>query len=169
MKPAASAPASIDEYIAGFPPEIAARLAAMRATIREHAPEAEERIAYRMPTYWQDGNLVHFAAFAKHIGFYPTPTGISAFAKELARYAHAKGSAQFPHDEPLPLALVAKIVKARVQEKVGAKKKAGAKKKTVAAKKASAKKAGAPKMTSVGNKARAGKKASGSGRNRSAG
>ena len=127
MKPAASQPASIDEYIAGFPPEIATRLSAMRATIRAHAPEAEERIAYRMPTFWLNGNLVHFAAFTHHIGFYPTPTGVAAFAKELARYAHAKGSVQFPHDEPLPLALVGKIVDARVKECEGAKrKKAGA-------------------------------------------
>ena len=144
MKPAASQPASIDEYIATFPPEVARRLAAMRATIREHAPDAEERIAYRMPTFWQDGNLVHFAAFANHIGFYPTPSGIAAFAKELARYAHAKGSVQFPHDEPLPLALVAKIVEARVREK------AGARKKTLATKKAGVTK----KKASVGPRKR---------------
>ena len=144
MKAAASQPASIDEYIATFPPEVARRLAAMRATIREHAPDAEERIAYRMPTFWQDGNLVHFAAFANHIGFYPTPSGIAAFAKELARYAHAKGSVQFPHDEPLPLALVAKIVEARVREK------AGARKKTLATKKAGVTK----KKASVGPRKR---------------
>lgn len=123
MKPATSQPASIDEYIAGFPPEIAARLAAMRATVREHAPEAEERISYRMPTFWLRGNLVHFAAFARHIGFYPTPAGLAPFTKELARYAGAKGSVQFPHDEPLPLALVAKIVAHRVKENAGAAKK----------------------------------------------
>ena len=167
MKPAASEPASIDEYIAAFPPEIAARLAAMRAIIREHAPEAEERIAYRMPTFWQDGNLVHFAAFTNHIGFYPTPTGISAFAKELARYAHAKGSAQFPHDEPLPLALVAKIVKARVQEKAGAKKQ-GAKKAGAATRKGATKKAGVAKKAGAKTASPA-KKAGGSGRKRSAG
>jgi uncharacterized protein YdhG (YjbR/CyaY superfamily) len=120
MKAAASQPVSIDEYIAAFPPEVAGRLAAMRATIREHAPDAEERIAYRMPTFWQGGNLVHFAAFANHIGFYPAPSGIAAFAKELARYPGAKGSVQFPHDEPLPLALVAKIVDFRVKENAAA-------------------------------------------------
>jgi uncharacterized protein YdhG (YjbR/CyaY superfamily) len=116
MKAGASEPANIDAYIAAFPPEIAARLTAMRATIREHAPDAEERIAYRMPTFWQGGNLVHFAAFAHHVGFYPAPSGIAAFATELARYPSAKGSVQFPHDEPLPLALVAKIVAFRVKE-----------------------------------------------------
>lgn len=125
-----SQPASIDDYIAQFPPEIAARLAALRDTVREHAPDAEERISYRMPTFWQGGNLVHFAAFANHIGFYPTPTGISAFAKELARYKGAKGSVQFPHDEPLPLALVAKIVKSRVKESAGAAKGGKARRKT---------------------------------------
>lgn len=116
MKPAAAQPRDIDDYIAGFPTGIAERLSAMRATIRAQAPEAEERISYRMPTFWLRGNLVHFAAFANHIGFYPAPTGIAAFAKELAPYAHAKGSVRFPHDEPLPLALVAKIVAFRVKE-----------------------------------------------------
>ena len=128
----------------------------MRATIRRQAPQAEERISYRIPTYFLDGNLVHFAAFARHIGFYPTPTGIAAFAKALARYAHAKGSVQFPHDEPLPLALVAKIVEARVREQAGARTKGSATKKG-ATTKAGAKTASAKKQ------------ASGSGRKRSAG
>lgn len=119
-KPAASQPATIDDYIAGFPPEVAARLSAMRATIREHAPEAEERMSYRIPTFWQRGTLVHFAAFAHHVGFYPGPAGITAFAKELARYGQARGSVRFPHDEPLPLALVAKITAYRVKENAGA-------------------------------------------------
>lgn len=108
--------ASIDDYIAGHPPEIRARLSAMRATIRKHAPEAEERISYRIPTFYLGGNLVHFAAFDRHVGFYPGPTGIAAFQKALARYKSAKGSVQFPHDEPLPLDLVADIVRFRVAE-----------------------------------------------------
>ena len=108
--------ATIDEYVAGFPPEIRARLSSLRATIRAHAPDAQERISYRIPTFWLDGNLVHFAAFARHVGFYPGPTGIEAFREALGRYRSARGSVQFPHDEPLPLDLVAAIVAHRVAE-----------------------------------------------------
>jgi uncharacterized protein YdhG (YjbR/CyaY superfamily) len=107
---------TIDDYIAGQPPEIRARLSAMRATIRQHAPDAEERISYRIPTFYLGGNLVHFAAFPRHVGFYPGPSGIAAFQKALARYKSAKGSVQFPHTEPLPLDLVADIVQFRVTE-----------------------------------------------------
>ena len=107
---------TIDEYIAGFPEPVQARLAAIRATIREHAPQATERISYRIPTFHLGGNLVHFAAFAHHIGFYPGPSGIAAFREALAPYAQAKGSVQFPHDAPLPLDLVAAIVDFRVAE-----------------------------------------------------
>ena len=110
------AAATIDEYIAGFPPKVRERLKAMRATIRRAAPGATERMAYQMPTFHLNGNLVHFAAFARHIGFYPTPSGIEAFRKRLAGYKSAKGSVQFPHDEPLPLDLVAEIVRFRVGE-----------------------------------------------------
>ena len=116
MKSPASSPAGIDEYIASFPPEVRARLTKLRATIRRHAPQAEERISYGVPTFFLDGNLVHFAAFERHIGFYPTPSGIAAFKEALSRYKSAKGSVQFPHDEPLPLDLVADIVKFRVAE-----------------------------------------------------
>jgi uncharacterized protein YdhG (YjbR/CyaY superfamily) len=116
MKSQVSTPTTIGEYIAASPPPVRRRLSAMRATIRRHAPKAEERISYRIPTYFLDGNLVHFAAFARHIGFYPGPTGIAAFDEELSRYKRAKGSVQFPHDEPLPLDLVADIVKLRVAE-----------------------------------------------------
>lgn len=116
MKPATSAATTIDGYIAGFPPEVRSRLEAMRATIRRAAPAATERIAYRIPTFYLDGNLVHFAAFQRHIGFYPGPSGIAAFRDALARYESAKGSVQFPHDEPLPLDLVARIVAFRVAE-----------------------------------------------------
>jgi uncharacterized protein YdhG (YjbR/CyaY superfamily) len=116
MKRSGETAATIDDYIAAHPPEIRARLSAMRATIRKHAPEAEERISYRMPTFYLGGNLVHFAAFARHVGFYPGPSGIAAFQKALARYNSAKGSVQFPHTEPLPLELVANIVRFRVAE-----------------------------------------------------
>lgn len=116
MSARTTAPMSVDAYIAGFPEEIRARLTAMRETVRRHAPQATERIAYGMPTYSLHGNLVHFAAFERHIGFYPTPTGITAFQDALARYRNAKGSVQFPHGEPLPLELVAEMVKFRVAE-----------------------------------------------------
>ena len=117
---------NIDPYIAGFPADIQNRLETMRATIRKAAPQAEEDIKYAIPTFTLNGNLVHFAAFKNHIGFYPAPTGIEAFKKETAPYEAGKGSLQFPLDSPLPLALVTKIVKYRVKEnlqKVGAKKK----------------------------------------------
>ncbi len=107
---------NIDAYIAGFPEDIQKRLESMRATIRKAAPEAEEDIKYAIPTFTLNGNLVHFAAFKNHIGFYPAPTGIEAFKKETAPYEAGKGSLQFPLDKPLPLALVTKIVKYRVKE-----------------------------------------------------
>jgi len=121
MKSSASSPAAIDDYIASFPPEVRARLAKVRATIRRHAPGAEERMSYGIPTFFLDGNLVHFAAFARHIGLYPGPSGIAAFQDALSRYKSAKGSVQFPHDEPLPLDLIADIVKFRVAESTGPK------------------------------------------------
>jgi len=116
---------NIDAYIAGFPEDIQKRLESMRATIKKAAPEAEEDIKYAIPTFTLNGNLVHFAAFKNHIGFYPAPTGIEAFKKETAPYEAGKGSLQFPLDKPLPLALVSKIVKYRVTENL---KKAVAKK-----------------------------------------
>src|SRR5687768_5932461 len=115
-----STPTTIDDYIAGFPADVGARLSAMRATIRRHAPDAVERIAYGIPTFHLHGNLVHFGGFAGHVGFYPGPTGIEAFRTQLARFKGAKGSVQFPHDEPLPLDLVAEIVDIRVAENVAA-------------------------------------------------
>ncbi|HKH90957.1 MAG TPA: DUF1801 domain-containing protein, partial [Gemmatimonadaceae bacterium] len=116
MKPSASTITTIDEYIDGFPVDVQSRLRELRATIRRAAPMATEKIAYRMPTFYLDGNLVHFAAFQNHIGFYPAPRGIEAFRDALSNYKGAKGSVQFPHDEPLPLALIAKIVEFRVGE-----------------------------------------------------
>mgnify|MGYP002336528972 CR=1 FL=1 len=107
---------SIDEYIATFPDDIQKLLQQMRATIKAAAPDAKEKISYQMPTFDLKGNLVHFAAFKTHIGFYPTPSGTDAFKDELARYQAGKGSIQFPLNEPLPLELVSKIVKLRVAE-----------------------------------------------------
>ena len=116
MKRSTHVATTIDDYIAGHPPKIRARLSAMRKTIRKHAPEAEERISYRIPTFYLGGNLVHFAAFDRHVGFYPGAAGIAAFQDALAPYKSAKGSVQFPHDEPLPLELVAEIVRFRVAQ-----------------------------------------------------
>ena len=110
------APSTIDEYIRQFPREVQKMLAGLRATIHRAAPDATEKISYGMPTFFHEKNLVHFAAYQRHIGFYPTPSGITKFKDELARYATSKGAIQFPIDEPLPLALVTRIVKFRVAE-----------------------------------------------------
>ena len=114
---------TIDEYIATFPKDVKRILNQLRQTIHEAAPEAEETIKYQMPTFTLHGNLVHFAAFKNHIGFYPTPTGIEAFQQELAPYKGAKGSVQFPIDQPLPLPLIHRIVKYRVKENLERKQK----------------------------------------------
>ncbi len=106
----------VDDYIAQFKPDIQGRLYQVRQIIREAAPEAEETISYKMPTYLLNGILFHFAAFENHLGLYPTPSGISAFSNELANYKAAKGSVRFPHSEPLPLDLIRKIVEFRVTE-----------------------------------------------------
>lgn len=107
---------SIDEYIKDFPPETQKKLEQIRTIIREAAPDAKERISYQMPAFTLNGNLVYFAAFRNHIGFYPTPSGIEAFKDELKDYKNAKGSVQFPIDKPLPLDLISRIVKYRVEE-----------------------------------------------------
>ena len=106
----------IDSYIASFPAEIQEILEKVRVTIRKAAPDAEERINYGIPTFTLNGNLVHFAAFTNHLGFYPTPSGIKAFGKELSVYEGAKGSVKFPIDKPIPYELITKIVKFRVKE-----------------------------------------------------
>lgn len=113
-----SSVASIDEYIAAFPAEIQEKLQALRKVIQESALEAQEKISYQMPTFALHGNLVHFAAHPKHIGFYPTPSGIESFQEELTGYKSAKGSVQFPMDKPLPYELISRIVKFRVAENV---------------------------------------------------
>jgi uncharacterized protein YdhG (YjbR/CyaY superfamily) len=107
---------TIDEYIAGFPKNVQGLLSKMRHVIKESAPGAREAIAYGMPTFKLNGNLVHFAAFKNHIGFYPTPSGVVAFRKELAGYETSKGAVRFPMDKPIPYELVRRITKFRVNE-----------------------------------------------------
>jgi uncharacterized protein YdhG (YjbR/CyaY superfamily) len=109
-------PKNIDEYLAGFPEEVQKKLLQIRTTIKKAAPEAEEVISYAMPAFRLYGMLVYFAAFKNHIGFYSLPSGTEAFQKELSIYKSGKGSVQFPHNKPLPLGLITKIVKFRVQE-----------------------------------------------------
>jgi len=116
MRTDQTAPKNIDEYIASFPPNVQEILEKMRLTIRKAAPDAEEKISYQMPTFFLKGNLVHFAAWKNHIGFYPTSSGTRAFTRELSIYEGAKGSVKFPMDKPLPLKLIGKIVKFRVAE-----------------------------------------------------
>jgi uncharacterized protein YdhG (YjbR/CyaY superfamily) len=106
----------IDTFIAGFPKGTQKILQKLRSTIRKTAPDAEEKIAYGIPTFTLHGNLVHFSAYKHHIGFYPTSSGIQAFKKELTAYKIAKGSVQFPLGKPLPLDLISMIVKFRVKE-----------------------------------------------------
>jgi uncharacterized protein YdhG (YjbR/CyaY superfamily) len=106
----------IDEYIARYPADVQETLQKLRTAIREAAPEAEEAISYQIPTFCWHGNLVHFAAYKKHVGFYPTPSGIEHFRDELSGFKLSKGTVQFPLDQPIPFDLVTRIVKFRVQE-----------------------------------------------------
>lgn len=106
----------VDDYIARFPPATQRALKQVRAAIRRAAPAAEEKISYGMPAFVLHGNLVYFAGYKNHVGFYATPRGHAAFKKELARYKTGKGSVQFPLDLPMPVGLIAKMVKFRVKE-----------------------------------------------------
>ena len=106
----------IDKYIAGFPKDVQAILEKIRKTVRKAAPNAQETINYQIPTFTLEGNLVHFAGFKNHIGFYPTPSGIEKFKKELSIYEGAKGSVQFPLYKPIPYELISRIVLFRVKE-----------------------------------------------------
>lgn len=105
---------TIDEYIAAFPPDVREKLEKLRKVIKEAAPGAEEKISYQMPAFYLHGVLVYFAAYKKHIGFYPTPAGIEAFKRELSEYKGSKGAVQFPLDKPLPYDLIKRIVEFRV-------------------------------------------------------
>lgn len=107
---------NIDEYIALYPPEVQSQLQAIRLLIKKIVPRAEEAIKYGIPTFVMNGNLVHFGAYATHIGFYPGASGIAAFKKELAKYPLSKGTVQLPLEKVLPTALIKKIVQFRVQE-----------------------------------------------------
>ncbi len=116
MSKATQGVTNIDEYIRGFPQPVQQKLAQLRAIIHKHAPLANEKISYQMPTFYLNGNLVHFAAYKHHIGFYPTPSGITRFRRELSDYKSSKGAVQFPLDQPLPVELISRIVEFRVQE-----------------------------------------------------
>lgn len=118
---------SVDEYISQFPAEIQEILQKLRKVIKEAAPDAVEKISYQMPTFALSGNLVHYAAFKNHIGFYPAPSGIEAFKEELSGYKGAKGSVQFPLNQELPYELISRIVQFRAAEN---KEKAATKKKS---------------------------------------
>ena len=107
---------SIDEYIASFPAPVQAKLSELRSTISEAAPGAIEKFSYGIPTFHEGKNLVHFAAYERHIGFYPTSSGITEFQDDLKKYKTSRGAVQFPIDEPLPLRLIARIVRYRVTQ-----------------------------------------------------
>lgn len=106
---------TIDDYLKQFPPAIQQKLTALRQLIRHHAPGATEKISYQMPTFYQSTNLVHFAAHKHHIGLYPGPEAITAFGEELSGYKTSKGAIQFPLEKPLPLDLIGRIVRYRVE------------------------------------------------------
>ena len=107
---------TIDEYIATFPQNVQDILEELRHTIRDSAPKAEETISYQMPTFKLNGNLVHFAAYKNHIGFYPTPSAIKEFEKELSQYELIKGTVKFPINQPIQFDLIKRIVEFRVKE-----------------------------------------------------
>ena len=116
MKTQQATAKNIDEYIAGYPPDVQEILQKVRMTIRAAAPGAEEAMKYGIPTYTLKGNLVHFGAFATHIGFYPDPRGIEQFKDELAPYQAGKGTLQFPLDKPIPYDLITRVVEFRVKD-----------------------------------------------------
>ena len=107
---------TIDEYVKTFPPEVRRILETMRQTIHEAAPDAVEAISYQIPAFRLNGTLVYFAAFKDHVGFYPTASGVEEFRKDLSRYKTSKGAVQFPLDKPLPIDLIKRVVRYRVQE-----------------------------------------------------
>ncbi|MFL5340625.1 MAG: iron chaperone [Gemmataceae bacterium] len=111
-------PDTIDEYIAAFPPKVRAILKRIRATVREAAPDATEKISYRMPAFFQGGVLVYFAAFQKHIGLFPPVRGDEKLLKQAAPFMGPKGNLQFPLDKPIPYALIGRIVKFRLNERL---------------------------------------------------
>ncbi len=115
--------ASIDDYIISFPKDVQKKLIQLRSIMRQLAPNAVEKMSYQMPAFFLNGILIWFAAYSKHIGFYPKATAIVKFKRELSKYKNAKGSVQFPLDEPLPVELIKRMVKFRVKENVSGGKK----------------------------------------------
>ena len=109
---------TIDDYILQFPDEVQKILESLRKVIQEAAPNAKEKISYQMPTFYFYGNLVHFAAYKKHIGFYPTASGIATFKEKISAYKSSKGAVQFPLDMPIPFELISEIVSFRVAENI---------------------------------------------------
>ncbi|MFH6946349.1 iron chaperone [Flavobacterium sp. FlaQc-50] len=109
-------PTTINEYIGSFPNDVQEILEKIRMTIQKAAPDAKEKISYSMPAFDQNGIVVYFAAFKNHIGLYALPSGHETFKEELSKYKSGKGSVQFPLNEPMPFALITKIVKFRVKE-----------------------------------------------------
>ena len=109
---------TIPAYIENFPADIQKKLQQVYNTIKKAAPKATEKISYAIPTFYLEGNLVHFAAYKHHIGFYPGPSGLKAYQHEIAAYKHTKGAVRFPIDKPMPLSLITKIVKLRADENV---------------------------------------------------
>ena len=126
MKTESAKPTTIDDYIATFPTDVQEILQKVRETVKTAVPNATEAISYGMPTFKLAGNLVHFGAFKEHLGFYPVPSGLAQFEKELAPYKGGKGSVQFPYDQPIPYELISKIAQFRAAENL---EKAAAKKK----------------------------------------
>jgi uncharacterized protein YdhG (YjbR/CyaY superfamily) len=117
MKTKPTAPQNIDEYIARFPNNVQEILEKIRMTIRKAAPDAEEAISYKMPSFnWKGQYLIYFAAYKKHIGVYPVPTGDAKLNEEVSKYQAGKGTLQFPLDKPIPYKLISKIVKARAKQ-----------------------------------------------------
>jgi uncharacterized protein YdhG (YjbR/CyaY superfamily) len=114
--PAITSPTTIDEYIAGYPPEVQAILKKVRSTIKAAAPDAVEAIKYQIPTFVLNGNLVSFAAYKQHIGLYPVPAGTQKFQKAVAVYQTAKSTLRFPLDEPIPYDLISRLVKYLIKE-----------------------------------------------------
>ena len=107
---------TIDEHISHFPADVQEKLQILRNTILECAPNAIEKIAYGIPTFYLKKNLVHFAGYKNHIGFYPGASGIANFQNEISEYKNSKGAVQFPHDKPLPINLIKKIVEFKLKE-----------------------------------------------------
>lgn len=118
MKTNSTPPQTMDDYIAGFPPDVQAILTQVRTTIKQAAPKAEETLKYKIPTFTLKGNLVSFAAYKHHIGLYPAPTGTQKFNKALSVYRTAKSSVRFPLDQPIPFDLISQLVKFRVKDQL---------------------------------------------------